>query len=461
MRLFQSLSFRLALTYVGLFCVSVAALLGMYYWLNIQQPLDVVKQRVDLEMREMSQIYIVEGRDALVAALDARASKHEADEPFHAFIDADGRVITANLPSWPKSVTPGWLEIEADIYHNGDETDHNAMTRDRKFQDGRRLLIGRDTEDIADLQESLGETAAWILSGTVVLGIVGGLLMSLAIRRRIEAVNRAALTVIRGDLSGRVPVRGTGDDFDRLGETLNLMLARIEELFESVRRVSDSVAHELRTPLTRLLSRLERLETIDDASERQAMAEGAIAEARRLDAIFDALLRIARIETGRHQSAMQPVDISKLVAAVAEFHEPDAENRSIGFETEIASGLQATADPDLLFQALSNLLDNAFKYTPAGGRVKISADTYGGLLTLTVSDNGRGIDPAETSRLTERFYRGAGAADLPGEGLGLSLVAAVVHQHHGALAFTDNHPGLRVDFSLPLVDRSSDQQSLS
>ncbi len=449
MRLVQGLSFRLALTYVGLFCVSVAVLLGLYFWLSILRPLDEVRTRVDLEMRELSQIYIVEGRDALTAALDERSSRLGGAQPFHAFIDADGAVITANLPSWPAEVTQDWIEIEADIYHDGDETDYNALTRDHRFRDGTRLLVGRDTEDIADLEETLAFAVIWILPSTFLLGIAGGLLMSLAIRRRIDAVNRAALTVIGGDLSGRIPVRGTGDDFDRLGETLNLMLARIEELFEALRRVSDSVAHELRTPLTRLLAQLEQLSDEDSSAARREHTSAAIAEAHRLHGIFDALLRIARIEIGRHQTAIGQIDVSALAEAAAEFHEPDAEMRNIDFQTAIEPGLFADADPDLLFQALSNLVDNALKYTPSGGAVRIAAESAPGWVTISVADSGPGVDPEDMERVTERFYRGARTSVSPGEGLGLSLVSAIAAQHGARLTFHDNRPGLRVEFALP------------
>lgn len=442
-RLAQSLSFRLALTYIALFCVSVAVLLGLYYWTSVAGPLDEIRGRIDRDARAMAQTYIVDGRDALRSALDERASRDGPEKAFHAFIDADGKVVTANLPSWPKVPTRGWLDIEADVNHEGGEIDYRALTRDRVFDDGARLLVGRDTEAIAVHEVLLGEAAAWIIGGTVLLGIAGGVFMSLAIHGRIEAVNRAALQVMAGDFSGRVPVRGTGDDFDRLGETLNLMLARIEELFEAVRRVSDNVSHELRTPLTRLLAQMERANAADaDPERRHALMDAAIAEARRLHRIFDALLRIARIESGRHEPSMRRLDISALARDVAEFHAPDAESRGITLGTSIADGLAVAGDPDLLFQALSNLVDNALKYTPGGGRVAVTVEAANGRLSLSVSDDGPGLSPGEETRVTERFYRGDRTAGQAGEGLGLSLVKAVAALHKANLSFSGNRPGL-------------------
>lgn len=447
MSLLQSLSFRLTLVYIGLFCTSVAVLMGLYYWVSVVRPTDEIKREVEREARLLSQIYIVDGQDALVAELRKRAVRSHKRMAFHALIDRNGHVVIANLPSWPKQVSRGWEEIEADIYLDGDEADHNALVRDRLFKDGARLIVGRDSEDLDDREEIVATAAVWIICGTLLLGIVGGLLMSLAIRRRIDAVNNAARTVMAGDLSGRVPVRGTGDDFDRLGETLNLMLSRIEELFEAVRRVSDNVAHELRTPLARLLVRLERLSAnaaSHDADDRTSAGE-ALEEARRLQRIFDALLRIARIEGQRHLAGMREADVSALLHDVAEFHEPAAMGGAITLRREIAPELHATLDPDLVFQAISNLLDNAIKYTPSGGEVVLGGGRRGGQLVLSVSDNGSGLAPEDFGRVTERFYRSDAARKSPGEGLGLSLVAAIARQHGAELVFRDNHPGLRVE----------------
>lgn len=450
MSLFQSLSFRLTLVYIGLFCTSVAALMGLYYWVSVVRPTDEIKRQVDREARLLAQIYIVDGQDALVAELRKRARLAHKRMAFHALIDRDGKVVTANLPSWPKEVSNDWVEIEADVYLDGDEADHNALVRDRRFEDGARLIVGRDSEDLDDREEIVATAAIWIICGTLLLGIAGGLLMSRAIRLRIDAVNLAARQVMEGDLSGRVPVRGTGDDFDRLGETLNLMLSRIEDLFEAVRRVSDNVAHELRTPLSRLLVRLERLNAAaaEQGSQNEKAAEEALEEARRLQRIFDALLRIARIEGQRHLSAMRRTNVSALVADVAEFHEPAAKARSIGLETRIAPSLSAMVDPDLIFQALSNLLDNALKYTPSGGAIVLSAVRREAQLMLSVSDNGPGVAAADVGRVTERFFRSTAARGEPGEGLGLSLVAAIARQHDAGLTFSDNRPGLRVDLSI-------------
>jgi signal transduction histidine kinase len=267
-------------------------------------------------------------------------------------------------------------------------------------------------------------------------------------------VASTALQVMEGDLSGRVQVRGTNDDFDRLGVTLNLMLSRIESLFEAVRRVSDNVAHELRTPLARLAGKLEVLE--HDLGEdpdcnfgaRRAVSE-AIVEANRLRQIFAALIRISRLEGGRAAAQIQRTDVVQLLEDVVEFYQPEAERRGIDLLLDARRPLVADLDLDLVFQAMSNLLDNALKHVPDGSRVDVRAGRQGGDLLLAVSDDGPGLAPADLARVTEPFYRAESSAGVPGEGLGLSMVAAIAQVHGARIVFADNRPGLSVTLEFP------------
>jgi signal transduction histidine kinase len=457
MRVLHSLLFRLALTYAVLFCLSVTVLGGLYFWVSVVRPTDAIKAQVDREARLVSQIYMLEGVQAARSALQALANRPEKRRSFHALILPNGAVASANLPSWPRHSTPGWKMLEADIYRDGDENDYAPLVRDLRFRDGARLIIGRDAEDVEELTEILSSAALWVLGGTLVLGLLGGITMSRAIGGRIDAVNRAARKVMEGDLSGRVPIRGSGDDFDQLGETLNRMLSRNEELFETVRRVSDNVAHELRTPLARLLAQLEQLQRIEveegSPKERSESLGQAVSEAQRLHRIFDALLRISRLESGRHVAGLRTVNLSDLLADAAEFHQPEASRKGITLSVEAPAELCATVDPDLVFQAISNLLDNAFKYGTAGGKVELSAVRGDDRIILSVRDDGPGLPADERQRITERFFRGSDAVGLPGEGLGLSVVAAIAKQHGAVLSIEDNRPGLAVALAFSCLVR--------
>jgi signal transduction histidine kinase len=316
--------------------------------------------------------------------------------------------------------------------------------------DGTRLLVGRDVEELTSEAEILHFAAIWIFGVTVVLGLGIGWLMSLAIGRRIEAVTLTARQVMEGDLTGRVQVRGSGDDFDRLGETLNHMLSRIETLFQAVQRVSDNAAHELRTPLARLIGRLERLEQAagDDLTMRVA-ASDAIVEANRLQQILSALMRISRLENGRHPLELQRTDVVQLLEDLAEFYQPEAERLGIELVLSARRPLVADLDLDLVFQALSNLLDNALKHAGAGRRIEISATRRPEGLDLSVRDDGPGLAADEAARITEQFYRGRDSGGVPGDGLGLSMVAAIAQAHGAALEFADAQPGLRVSLVIP------------
>lgn len=447
-RLFRSLTFRLALIYLALFSLSVALLLGVTWWMTVERPLEDVRASVLREADALGDIYIVDGPAALEAALARRSATVSERMPFHAYTATDGR-IAANLPSWPARAADGWYRFEADLYVDGDEEDHEALVHEQNFRDGARLIVGRDIEDIDEREEVIEQLILWGGVAVLILGLAGGVVMSLAVGRRIEAVNATARRVIAGDLSGRVPTRGSGDDFDRLGDTLNLMLARIEALVDAVSRVSDSVAHELRTPLARLQADLGELADAGDAAERTRLVEAAAAEAARLQATFDSLLRIARLETGRHAIDRRPVDLAKLLGDAAELYAPEAEDQGKTLDVAIDAPLATQGDANLLFQAVTNLLDNALKHTPGGSHIRLVGRATAGAAVIEVADDGPGIAPAHRDRVVERFYRVPGSEGRPGLGLGLSVVDAVARAHGARLELADDGPGLVARLHLP------------
>lgn len=449
-RLLRSLSFRLALTYAVLFSLSVGLMIGAGYWFRVERPMDQVSSVVEAEASEIAAIYRVHGIAAARAALERRSHRADQRIPFHALIAPDGEILATNLPSWAPVPNRHLSIIEADRFVDGFEIDHSALVRDQTMPDGGRLIVGRDVEDIVDDEDMLRTGALWMLCGTLALGLTGGWLMSHTIGKRIDTITSTALQVMEGDLSGRVPVRGTNDDFDRLCVTLNLMLSRIESLFDAVRRVSDNAAHELRTPLARLAGKLEVLEHDlgHDPAARIAIGE-AIVEANRLRQIFAALIRISRLEGGRATVRLQRTDLVQLLEDVVEFYQPEAERREIELELLARRPLVADLDLDMVFQAISNLLDNALKHAPDGGRVEVRAVRRADEVVLSVADDGPGLAPADRARVTEPFYRAEGSAGIPGEGLGLSMVAAIAQVHGARIEFADAAPGLRVILRFP------------
>lgn len=340
-----------------------------------------------------------------------------------------------------------WLTIEADTFSSGEDSDHMALVLDERLPDGSRLMIGRDIEDLRQRQETLVEAARWLLAGGVLFGLLGGILMSRAIGDRIESINSTARRVMSGDLSERIPTHGSGDDFDRLAETLNVMLNRIQHLLESIRRVSDSVAHELRTPLARLHADLSELNA-SIVPEQRAHAEAAVAEAEKVIGLFDAVLRIGRVESIRDSVDMGEVDFSALLSDAAEMFGPSAEEKDLRFEVAIAPGLCVLGNRNLLFQAVGNILDNAIKYAPDGGWVEITAGESSNEVSLYIADNGLGIPADQRMNVFERFVRLPHAFNVPGLGLGLSFVKVVVDAHNSQISFEDANPGVRVRWRL-------------
>ena len=435
--------------------MSVSVLLGVYYWSVIHRPMEAVRDGLRQESAQLASVYRERGADAVVAQLARRAATPASRPAYHALMTREGRILATNLPSWPGGPNSAvwadlteqrWLRIEADIYRDGDEDDHEALVLDQRLPDGARLMVGRDINDLDDIEETILDAAVWLPPLILLLVIGGGALMSRAIGRRIEAVSGAARQVMAGDLTKRIEVRGTRDDFDRLGETLNLMLARIEASLEAVHRVSDSVVHELRTPLARLQATLRELEA--DPERNEALLGEAVSEVDRLQTIFEAVLRISRIEAARYAGETSAVDLSALLEDAAEYYQPEAEERGQTLATDVAAGLSIRGDRDLIFQAVLNLIDNAVKYAPRGGRIAVAAAERDGEVLVTVTDNGPGIRAELREKVTERFFRAPEMAAEPGLGLGLALVSAVAAYHGSRLDFADARPGLRVEWRL-------------
>ncbi len=269
--------------------------------------------------------------------------------------------------------------------------------------------------------------------------------------RRFERVNLTARRIREGDLSQRVPRDGSADEFDRLAEELNAMLARIQALMDGVRHVGDSLAHDMRLPLTRVRNRLEALrEALPDDAPAQAEVQACVADADQMLATFAALLRIARLEAGGAGAPAASVDLAGVVEDALDLYRAPGEEAGIAFEAELNPATVA-GDRDLLFQMVANLLDNALKFAPPGSSVQVRTQCLAGKSRLLVSDRGPGVPAAERERVFDRFYRVERSRHAPGSGLGLALVKAVVDHHRGTVWLEDAAPGLRVVAELPAV----------
>ena len=446
------------LYYVALFSVSALILFAFIYWSTAAHLARQTTQTIDAEIAGLAERYETDGLIGLSTQIRDRIARQQPTGT-SVYLLADGRYepIVGNLNRWPRDAIGdgGWLNFELTDARAGEGSVHMARARPFRLRGGFRLLVGRDIRELEAVQRRIVTTLAWGVGIMLLLASGGGILMSRTVVRRIETINDTSREIMSGDLSRRIPTRGSNDDFDQLAGNLNNMLERIEALMESVRRVSDNVAHDLRTPLSRLRNRLEeaRAQAPDPARQR-ATLDAAVADADQLLSTFNAVLRIARIEAKRETATFVGVDLRSLVTDVAELYEPLAADKDQRIVTSNGDPVVINGDRDLLFQALANLVDNAVKYTPAGGTVQIHAGFDHGAARLLVEDTGPGIPQAFRDRVFQRFFRIDPSRKTPGSGLGLSLVAAVAALHDMAVGLDDARPGLRVTLRFPDLTRS-------
>ncbi|HEV2109997.1 MAG TPA: HAMP domain-containing sensor histidine kinase, partial [Gammaproteobacteria bacterium] len=307
--------------------------------------------------------------------------------------------------------------------------------------DGYRLLVGQALNETDELRATLLALTLGAVLLTLLVGIGGGALMGRGVVRRLQQVTLAADSIMAGDLQRRIPEEGGRDEFDALAQKLNTMLERIEQLMNRTREVTENVAHDLRSPLGRLRARLETTARQTGAEEREALQK-AIDETDRIVATLNGILSIAEIGA-RNRSFWAELDLTALCRDVAELYDAVAEEKRIAFTVTLMEGVRISGNHQLLAQAVSNLLDNAIKYTPPGGRIALSLMEGAAQVEITVADSGPGIPPEMRGKVLERFVRLDASRSQPGNGLGLSLVAAVAEHHGATLVLDDNGPGLR------------------
>lgn len=413
------------------------------------------EETIEAELTGLREQYRDLGIFGLGRIIAQRAAAEREMDSLYLLIDEEGWTIAGNLDEWPEAedlvTNRVRFEIETRNMRDGRVEPRRFLGRTVDFDDA-RLLVARDVEDKLRTQALLVNAIGLGSLMMLVFGVIGGFVMSRWMLSRIEAVNRTTARIMAGDLGRRITVEGSGDEFDALAANLNAMLERIERLMTGMREVTDNIAHDLRTPLSRLRSRLEvaLMNEIDPATARRLL-EDTVADAEGLIATFNALLSIARAESGEQRAAWEKVDLGDLVADIQELYEPLAEERQIALDARIEPDVVVMGNRQMLAQALANLADNAIKYTPIGGRVTLSAMHAGSgpkaPPMLVVADNGPGIPPEFRTKALERFARLAPDRSTPGNGLGLSLVNAVAKLHEATLELHDNDPGLKVSLA--------------
>lgn len=461
-KLFRTTTFRLSLTYLALFSAAAILAIVYIYWNTTVLLSQQLSQTIDAELKGLAEQYRAGGLEQLVRTVAERSGT--PGNSLYLVADKEGRKLAGNL----SAVTPdlwnslGPVEFVYRRPAPGGVENRLAFANVFRLPSGYRLIVGRDIEDRRQLARMVRTTMLWGLGVMALFGIGGGYWVSRRLLARIDSLSDTTRTIMEGDLSGRLPVNGSGDELDRLAQSLNLMLARIEQLMAGLREVSDNIAHDLKTPLSRLRNRVEAAlrEPYGEPVYREAL-ERTIEEADGLIKTFNALLSIARIEAGAGPENRETLDVSALLRDVAELYEPVAEERGFELKAEAEAPVHIKADRQLIGQAIANLVDNAIKYGsvetavgPARPEVIVSAVAKNGVAEIIVTDRGPGVPIAERERVLDRFVRLEASRSEPGSGLGLSLVAAVARLHGGSLRLEDNAPGLKVILALPVNDEA-------
>jgi len=458
----RSSTLRLAFIYVILFSAAIFGLLGYVYWSTARYLSEISDRAISAESALLTKAYEAGGRDGLVKFINRRLTDVHFNDWVYLLVDNSFDYVAGNLKRWPALLRGdgGWSTIAAADWQAKAAKPQTLRATYQILPDGHHLLIGRDT---ADLDRFGGRVTIGLASAAflfLVLAAAAGISTSRRSVARIEAINMTSREIMRSGLGERIPLRGSGDEWDGLAENLNSMLDRIEELVETNRQVSDNVAHDLRTPLTRMRGRLERaLNQQLDVGHYRSLVNDTIGDLDEILTTFSSLLRISQIEARDRTAAFRNIDLSEIVREVVELFEPTAEERAVRLKVFARETVSVVGDRDLLFDAISNLVDNAIKHGGDRREISVAVARCDEGPILSIGDRGPGIPIEERNHVLRRFYRLERSRNRPGNGLGLSLVAAVAGLHGAHIIMADNSPGLRIELHFPNPRRAAPSSS--
>ena len=450
----RSSTFKLALIAIGTFGVIMSAIFSYVYLSTSSYVRSRSDRSVMTDYMSLHGVYQRSGRDGLIAGIQQRLADKGFAERVYLVVDPSLTPLAGNLKAWPSTVAAagGWIEFRAA------EPLRDAASRPllramiETFPTGDRLLVGND---ISDLDSFTAHIKLAVISGVALIFVLAGVASILVTRRtvdRIESINATSRAIMLSALDKRIPLRGTNDEWDRVAENLNLMLDRIETLMGEVKQVSDNVAHDLRTPLTRMRGRLEKAYHGQRISETdQSLIGDTIADLDAVLRMFSSITRISQIETQARKDGFRTVNLVEIVSEVVELYDAAAEQDGTRLSVAGDREVLVTGDRDLIFDAIANLVDNAIKHGRAGGRIVVANENVDGRAVISIADDGPGIPAGEYQHVFKRFYRLEHSRYTPGNGLGLSLVAAVARLHGARIEMLDNAPGLKFKlwFSAP------------
>lgn len=454
LRPFRTTAFKLATGYLIVFGLFATGLIGYLVYETSSVLIRDVDRRLTQDARRLGRHYQEAGLNGLFTAMDQSA--RQPGNRLYVLADPVGMAIVDNIGTLPDGIweAPGLVRFEYEqMGPDGELRDSRAIVRVILLPDGYRALIGLDIGQTDVIRNAIRRAAMVSAVLLVVLALLGWLYVNNRVLKRLDSISGATARIMDGHLSERIEVMGTGDEFDRLAEQLNAMLARLERLMNGLKEVSDNIAHDLRTPLTRMRNQMEDAlrQPPENGSDRAAL-ESALEEAERLMATFQALLTIARVEAGGRRHTLSDVDVGQALNDVIELYEPVAEDQSVTLAfAGPTTPVKATINRELVGLAVANLIDNALKYGAVkDGHITLSLTKDTTHAIISVTDDGPGIPEDDRERVLDRFVRLDKSRTADGSGLGLALVDAVASFHDGRLELADAEPGLKVSLFLPI-----------
>ncbi|GAB4542708.1 MAG: HAMP domain-containing sensor histidine kinase [Ruegeria sp.] len=439
---------RLVLLSMVLSALMTATVLALVYVTATRTIDSETRSVVSAELTGLADEYERRGLIGLMTAIERRLPSASERDALYLLTDRFGNVLAGNLARWPEGVTPGsgWTELELRKTETNEMVPVSAASI--RLRGGERLLVGRDALARQQFDRVLFHSVALALGAALALSILTGWLLTRLVFSRLRDIADTADSIMSGDLTQRMPQRGTGDEFDQVSAMLNAMLDRIEDLVNNLRTTSNSIAHDLRSPLSRLRQRVEALgDSQRNDSEREADTARATAEIDHILRVLAQLTEISRAEAGLGREQFEQVDLGQLAADVVELYEPVAADQGVELN------LTGTAPPipghrPLLSQALSNLLENALRYAPEGTAITVELGEQDGHARLSVRDMGPGVPEPDLGRLDQPFVTLDPARSSRNSGLGLALVAAIARMHGGTFSARNADPGLEVTLNL-------------
>jgi len=456
----RSSTFKRALIWIGIFGTVVLVLFGYVYWSTSSYVLSRSDQVIATEHAVLRKAYEAAGRSGLVAAIDQSIADDRFEGGLYLLTDPSLTPVAGNLKVWPSELKDfdGWRTFSARAW-KPDAADRPVLRASFKtLPDGYHLLVGKDISDLYEFASKINTALALVLALLFVLAGAASISVTRRTVGRIEAINATSQAIMQSGLGKRIPLHGTRDEWDQLAQNLNSMLDRIEALMGEVKQVTDNVAHDLRTPLTRMRGRLEKAcSGPREAGCDQSLIEETMVELDGVLRMFSSLMRISQIETSEVTTPFGSVNLTKIAEDVVELFDAAAEEKGGQLHLVGDGHVFILGDRDLLFDAIANLVDNAIKHAGKAVQVAVEVAQCEGDAVISVADNGPGIPVEEHANVFKRFYRLERSRHSPGNGLGLSVVAAVARLHGADIEMLDNLPGLKIQlrFPSPTIHRSS------